>query len=329
MPLLAERLGEAGFHTAAYTEDALLAGVFGFWFGFDRFTERSYRHEDRGRGTFEDGIEYLRANRDRRFFLFLHTYKTHEPYVASRAYASLFSDPAHWKRDGMGAIPQKHRDRTNAYDRTIREADDLVGEFLRELSLLGLAERTLVVLLSDHGEAFGEHGLIGHSFSSQQEVMRVPVVFRGPGVPEGLRIDTPTSLVDVAPTILELLGLEPLRVTQGVSLVPAFRGKALGGERPLYFSWLGDQAIGVRYGRWKYRSVGQRRALFDLETDPQEMRSVVQSDQQQPRWERLLSNHRKASAEIRAGFGRAAQDRAAPAISEQTEKSLRALGYIE
>ncbi len=329
VPLLAERLRDAGYRTAAYTENALLAGAFGFWFGFDQFREHPYRHQDRGGGTFGDGIAFLRANRNQRFFVFLHTYKTHEPYVPSPAYESLFGDALHWERAEMGAIPRKHRPLVDAYDRTIREADDLVAGFLRELEELGLAEETLVVLLSDHGEAFGEHGLMGHSFSSEQEVIRVPVVFRGPGIPAGVRVDTPTSLVDVAPTIFEWLGLEPLPATQGISLAPAFRGEDLPENRALFFSWLADDAIGIRQGRWKYRSVGEKTKLFDLERDPLEQRAISQPEPHHPSWDRLLSDHHAESSTLRASFDRAGDETPSPAISEEMERSLRALGYID
>jgi arylsulfatase A-like enzyme len=329
VPLLAERLRDAGYQTSAFTEDALLAGTFGFWFGFDRFRERAYRHEDRGVGTFEDGIDYVRASRDRRFFLFLHTYKTHDPYVPDSAYATLFDDPSEWNEEGMGPIPGKHRAQANAYDRTIREADDLVGDFLAELEALGLAAHTLVILVSDHGEAFGEHGLTGHSFSSQQEVIRVPVVFRGPGVPAGLHVDTPTSLVDVAPTILDLLGLAPLEVVQGISLAPAFRGERLPAARPLFFSWFVDEAVGVRRGQWKYRRDAGRSALFDLDRDPIEMSKVPLSAAARSEWEHAISKYRAESAALREAFMPGARVQTAPVITEETERSLRALGYVE
>jgi arylsulfatase A-like enzyme len=329
LTLLAESLRDAGFSTGAFTEDALIAGIFGFWFGFERFVERTYREDERGSATFADGIEYLRANRDRRFFLFLHTYKTHLPYAAGEPYAALFSDPAEWEREGMGRVPPGRRTSADEYDRTIREADDLVGTLLDELADLGLAEKTLVVLLSDHGEAFGEHGRVGHSYSSGQEVIRVPLVLRGPGIPEGLRVDTPASLVDVVPTLLDLLGLAPPELTQGISLVPALRGGTLPERRPIYFAWLGHDAAGVRYGPWKYTRSKGGRSFFDLEADPEE-RSPQPPRKRSKRsiGERLLLEHVEASARIRERFEGAAGSPAAP-ISDEMQESLRALGYIE
>lgn len=329
VPLLAERLREAGFDTAAYTENALLAGAFGFWFGFDRFNERSLPAEDRGRSTFEDATVYLRAHRDRRFFLFVHTYKTHAPYTPSSAYAGLFGDPAEWEREGMGSVSPRHRELANEYDRTIREADDLVGGLLDELQALGLADRTLVVLLSDHGESFGEHGVMGHSFSGHQEVIRVPVVLRGPGVPEGLAIKTAVSLVDIVPTLLDWLALPPLETSQGISLAPGLRNQPLPDPRALYFSWLGRGAAGFRYGPLKFKHVHNRESLFDLDADPGEKHSIRRRRQQVPLADAMLADHAENSARIRASFETAGIDARAPALSPEMEESLRALGYIE
>jgi len=329
VPLLAERLQEAGFDTSAYTENGLLAGAFGFWFGFDRFVERALAAEDRGRSTFDDAIAYLRAHRDRRFFLFVHTYKTHAPYVSSPAYAGLFNDPAEWERAGMGPVPPRRRELANEYDRTIREADDLVGGLLDELEALALADRTLVVLLSDHGESFGEHGVMGHSFSGHQEVMRVPVVLRGPGVPEGLAIETAVSLVDIAPTLLDWLALPPLDTSQGISLVPGLRKEPLPDPRALYFSWLGRGAVGFRYGPLKFKHLHNRKSLFNLEEDPGEKHSIRRGRTPAPLADAMLADHEEASARIRAGFEVGGVDVRAPALSPEVEESLRALGYIE
>jgi len=327
IPLLAERLRDAGFETAAFTEDALIAGSFGFWFGFDRFTERAYRREERGFSTMAGGVRYLREHRNRRFFLFLHTYRTHHPYVSRESSAALFANEA-GRSGAHRGVPPGLRSAVDAYDRTIREVDELVGDVLTELEALGLAERTLVVLLSDHGEAFGEHGSRQHGFSGFQEELRVPLVFRGPGVPAGRRVEAPVSLVDVTPTLLEWFGLPPLERAQGISLVPALRGSPLSRDRPLYFSWLFEEAAGVRRGGWKYLRDGKRRRFFDLENDPRERNPRPRGAGWQG--EELLAPHEEESRRLREHFEAATAPDAVPtAISEETEESLRALGYLE
>ena len=332
MTLLTERLRDAGRATAAFTEDALIAGSFGFWYGFDRFVERSFREDQRGRATFDDGIRYLRDHRDRRFFLFLHTYKTHDPYAASAPYRELFSDATEWDESPPAAdVPARHRGRVDAYDRTIREADDLVAELLAELEALGLEERTIVVVLSDHGESFGEHGATGHGFSGFREQLWVPLVLRGPGIPEDLRVDAPASLVDVAPTLLDLLGLDPLPIAQGISLAPALRGDSLATDRALFFSWLQDGAAGVRRGPWKYlrSDLEPTPKVYDVVRDPAERSPLRTETPFHPVAAELLAEHRARSEKLRSTLGHPDSSPNQPALSEQMERSLRALGYIE
>jgi arylsulfatase A-like enzyme len=326
---IAEVLRDAGYSTGAYTEDALLAGMFGFWFGFDRFVERALVGEARGTETFLDGARFLRANRDRRFFLFLHTYKVHAPYVSGPAYGELFTDPADWAGALAGyGVPPEQRASVDAYDRAIREADDQVARLLAELERLGLADDTYVVLLSDHGEAFGEHGFVGHGFAGHQEQLRIPLVLRGPGIPAGARVAEPASIADVLPTLLDLLGLGSLDV-QGSSLAAALAGPTSAQERSLPFAWIGDQARGLRRGSWKLLESGPGRAVaFDLATDPRELHPVLDPAVLAPQraaLERAAAHDESRRAILSAELERPRTD----AASERMMESLRALGYLQ
>jgi arylsulfatase A-like enzyme len=327
--LLAESLRDAGLTTAAFTEDALVAGAFGFWFGFDRFVERTYDESGRGLATFADGIDFLQVHRERRFFLFLHTYKTHTPYVAAERYRS-FAPPGDWQTLPLDPrIPERERAAVDAYDRTIREADDLVAGLLDALDRLGLAERTLVVLLSDHGEAFGEHGALEHGFAGHDEQVRIPLVLRGPGVPRGLDVATPVSIVDVAPTVLALAGAPPLPAAQGISLAPALAGGTLPDDRPLFFAWAAQGAAGVRRGATKYLRADHGHESFDLAMDPQEQRPRGRREPPPAAETALLERHAAESAQLRARFEAPAGEAAPTAIEGRMEESLRALGYVE
>ena len=327
---LTESLRDAGLVTAAFTEDAMIAGAFGFWFGFDRFVERSFAEHERGAATFADGIAFARANKDRRFFLFLHTYKTHKPYVASDRRAP-FAAASDWTTLPLDdRIPERERPQVDAYDRTIRDADDLVATLLGELGRLGLAERTLVVLLSDHGEAFGEHGALEHGSAGHQEQIHIPLVLRGPGIPAGLRVDTPVSIVDVAPTVLELAGAQPLPYAQGISLVPALQGRTLPNGRPLFLSWLAQGGRGVRHGARKYLRADHGHELFDLASDPGERMPRGRKHPPPPIEANLLADYDASSARLRAQFNANVHQGAADApIEGRTQDSLRALGYVE
>jgi arylsulfatase A-like enzyme len=316
---LAERLGTAGFETAALTEDALLTGGSGLWSGFDSWVEMSLGADDRGEKIFADGLRFLRRNRDGKFFLFLHTYKVHEPYESSPEYRELF-------RSGAGprsSVPASMHATVDAYDRAIREADDLVGRFLWHLAALGLAERTVVAVVSDHGEAFLEHGVKGHGLGGGQEQLRIPWILRGPGVPAGRRITTPVSLVDVAPTLLGLLGGEPIDGAQGRDLSATLASASAPDERPLYFSWMGNTARGVRLGRWKHVEHAGTTALYDLEEDPLERNPL----EPRARERDLLAAQMAADRERQRRYG--AGTREAPSVRPAVRKALRALGYAQ
>jgi arylsulfatase A-like enzyme len=326
--VLAEALGDAGFETAAFTEDAFLAGAFGFWTGFDRFREYPFDSAARGYAVFADAGAYLEEKRDRRFFLLVHTYRVHEPYAPSPSYRDLFG--GWWESDPDPSVPREHRAERDAYDASIREADALVGTLLDRIDRLGLADRTIVVLLSDHGEAFGQHGLMRHGLGFHQEQLHVPLVFRGPGIPAGLRVTAPASLVDVAPTLLDLVALPPLPEAQGESLAAAFRGEPLRPDRPLYFSWTRkDEAHGLRQAGAKFIQGGKKHELFRLDEDPGERSAERSEERIGPRHGEELERLLRQGDDRRARLGAPGAEEGATGISEETERSLRALGYLD
>ncbi|MFQ5513641.1 MAG: sulfatase [Myxococcota bacterium] len=336
IPMLAESLRDAGFETAAVAEDALVAGSRGFWFGFDRFVER---HTDGGdaRATFADGLRYVETHARRRFFLFLHTYQVHGPYRISPEYRSLFRD------DEMARPPVQRRaierktewdrregqlSRFDDYDRGVRETDDIVGAFLDRLDELGLARRTVVVLLSDHGEAFGEHWVTGHGLSGHREELNVPLGLWGPGIPAGRTIEEPVSLIDVTPTILDLFGLRPWPHGQGASLLPLIRGEGSLPPRSLFFEWSGG--MGVRRGDFKLLRF-ERRAferLYDTRKDPFENRPLTGRPRLRDSLRRELERYRAEAATLAAELGTGRVTIPAP-LEQDVLKSIRALGYFD
>jgi arylsulfatase A-like enzyme len=305
----------------------MVTGAFGFWTGFDAFVERPFVGDERGRGTFHDGAEFVRTRGGRPFFLFLHTYKVHHPYSFGPAYAERFAEPDAWSLPGLDTrVPSQHRKNMDAYDRAICEVDDQLSELLDALDRHGLARDTLVVVVSDHGEAFGEHGALQHGTAAHQEQLQVPLILRGPGIPRGLRVDAPASLVDVAPTLFDVVGLPPLEAADGRSLRPLLAGGSLP-PRPIFFAWMGG--TGVRSGRWKAHRTRHGLEVFDLSTDPGE-RVAVEAKAFQP--EQLLAQHREATRARRETLTRAAADGggATPQpMTPELERSLRALGYVQ
>jgi len=326
---LAEALRDAGFDTAAVTEDGLVAGARGFWFGFDHFTER---HTVGGKAseTFADGIHWLRKFQQRRFFLFLHTYEVHGPYHVPREYEGLFREldpgqlPANRPRQ-----PQKIAERYDDYDRMIRETDDIVAVFLEELERLGLAQRTLVILLSDHGESYKEHGALGHGYTGHREELHVPLILRGPGIPAERRVETNVSLVDVAPTLLQILGLPALPHAQGVSLTSQFGLRPVALERPIYFEWLRG-GVGIRSGVFKWMRPGKARigTLYDRGHDPWEKHPLTGRSALRRRLRDQVQRYRKRSTEL-AGTLETVDFSDFQAVDPELLEVIRGLGYVE
>jgi len=329
MPIgtLAQALANAGWTTRAVTEDGLVGYAYGFARGFDSVIEHASTGPpaDRAHLVFRDARAIVSAPGPRPLFLFLHTYKAHTPYDPSPSYRDRFSATS------VGDdVPSKYRAALDAYDESIRELDDVVGGLLKALDEAGTAGSTLVALLADHGEAFGEHGLTGHGFSPYQEALHVPLVLRGPGVPAGLRVDGAVSLVDVAPTILDLLGLPTLPGADGISLRPALAGKPLP-TRPLFFGWGKDQH-GVRLRMWKFwvppNGVAQ---AFELHRDPRERadsRGAAQFGKiLRPQLEPILERHLRDAATRRDALVAAGMPESG--VDAETQRALRALGYVQ
>ena len=222
VPLVAEILQSQGVHTAGHTEGGYMRGNFGFRRGFDEFDARDRAHHDSTERTFRRGKRFLRSlDPEDPFFLFLHTYAVHAPYEPPEPYRSDFwpGDPpadaflpvpsnlVAADRDGRPQSQQALDYYRALYDAEIRHLDDVLRDFFDELASLGLDERTTVIITSDHGEEFRDHGRFNHD-QLYAEVIRVPFLVVGPEL-EPRRSPRVVELVDVAPTVLALAGLDP------------------------------------------------------------------------------------------------------------------------
>ncbi len=172
------------------------------------------------------------------FFLFLHTYDVHTDFNPKPEYKERFVGPYSGRLNGrtQQLIGMRKRGETlteadlrwlkEMYEAEIRELDDLLDRFFDWLEEQGLAEDTLIVLTSDHGEEFQEHGGTLHGRTQYQELLLVPLILKGPGLPQGQVIDAPVSLIDLAPTILALCGIEPSQELDGLDISRAWRDPA-------------------------------------------------------------------------------------------------------
>jgi arylsulfatase A-like enzyme len=333
VPTLTERLRAAGYATAAFTEDGYVIPSVGFRRGFSHYRERTSPERGLPTGesaqTFRDGVDWLSRHRDRPTFLFLHTYDVHDPYLPPPPYDAAFEPQL-----GPDSVPEAELLR---YEQEARYLDDELRALVESIDALGLGTRTLLVVLSDHGEEFMEHGQTRHCFQLYEETIHVPLVMRLPGVvPAGRRIETPVSLVDVAPTVLDLVGAPPIEGIDGVSLVPLLQGRALPAWRRAVFSETLSSLragtvdlVSARSGhvRCTYETRRSRARCFDLARDPEE-RTLLSP---------LETLHASARAEAVAyaaqlGTGAGANPQllvpAPPPEPDRLEK-LRALGYVQ
>jgi arylsulfatase A-like enzyme len=326
--LLAERLRREGWLTRAFTEDGGVWAHAGFARGFSAYAERrsaDFVYRGEVDGVFADATRWVTEHADRTFFLFLHTYQVHGPYSPPESHRSLFADVPGREPPGVA------RTSALAYDQEARYTDDHVGPFLAHLARIGLAERSIVIVTSDHGEEFGEHGGMGHGRTLHQEVLRVPLVIAAPGLLAPAVVTSPVSLLDVGPTILELLGLAPTPGHRGQSLVARARAAAAGDapapsdvDRPIFGEV--DRVERVPVKQVSVRRAGAT-AITDLVTNVTRCyaagdRAEVQPTGPCPELTDLIALHREASVSLGA---RAPNHRAEPELVEK----MRALGYLE
>jgi len=238
---LAVWLREVCYHTAAFTENGYIIRGLGFGDGFSEYSE-NLGAKDSVPGealvTFERARRWLVRSRRQPFLLFVHTYQVHAPYAPPPETASLFRD------DGEPGTPsQELRPQHDNYDREIRFVDGQLRDLVGALDEHGLRASTAIVVLSDHGEEFGEHGYFQHGTALYEESLRVPLVFSGPDIPVGRRVAEQVSLIDVLPTLLQLADVPAPEGLDGRSLLPLMRGESWP-ERTLF-------AEAAAPGRWR------------------------------------------------------------------------------
>lgn len=247
IPLVAEVLRRAGYRTAGHTEGGWMIGRFGFARGFDEWSDPPHEADTDVARTFGRGVEFLRSVAPgERFFLFLHTYSIHDPYRPPEAFRRLF-----WPGEAPAGAPEptgENLERINAgalplppgavdyyralYDASIRYVDSELERLLAELDRLGLAGETTVVVTSDHGEEFREHGRLAHT-QAYYESLHAPLLVLHPAQTRGARVETVTQSVDLAPTLYELAGV-PGPPSSGRSLVPRLRDPAAASDERAY-----------------------------------------------------------------------------------------------
>ena len=272
---LAEHLKEQGFATAAFIAKYKASGMFGMDQGFDLYDQsfgmpRGLDVADQliqtrdAEQVVSKALNWVRKNRASRFFLWLH-----------------FSDLI------APAPPQEFREKysTNPYDGALAYVDNAIGRFLQKLNDLGLYQKTLIILTSDHGVAFGEHGEPTYGLFIYDSTLHIPLIFHNPRLFRGAReIKEMVRDIDIIPSVLELMGLESMEGIQGTSLVPVIKSDDVRLDLTLYcenthplfrYRWSGQR--GMRTGEWKY-IYAPVEELYRLTIDPHESNNIAEEN---------------------------------------------------
>ena len=247
---LAESLREAGFRTKAFTDGGFMSSRFGFAQGFESYEDSREPGGSRSNGFRRYGPEvrrWISEHRDESFFLFIHSFNTHGPYWAEPEYrrelastrpvlpegASRVGDPMAYMR-ALGAHDYLQLEQYDSleemidyYDAAIRYVDDKVGELVGLLNSLDRFESCLIIVTSDHGEAFLDHGIYtGHGLTLYEEEVRVPLLIKFPGGQfAGVRSEAIVRLIDLFPTVTAATRTHCPQEVQGVDLVRALSEK--------------------------------------------------------------------------------------------------------
>ncbi len=320
---LAEHLQEQGYRTAAAVASVVLASELGLAQGFEIYDEvdrpsddpvdgqgivyRSILERD-ARQVTDSALEMLDRLQGGPFFVWVHYFDPHAGY----------EPPSPW-RERFAADP---------YDGEIAFMDSEIGRLLDGLDGRGLAADTLIVATADHGESLGEHGEDTHGIFLYEATTRVPLLLRFPGrIPPGSRIDGLVAGVDVAPTILDLLGQPPLQPSEGVSFAPQLEGIAPGEREPVYaesiyperaYGWSPLYSLRDRSTRFVEAPEPE---LYDLTVDPAERDNLAAGRVEE------VAAWRTRLAEIVASFETPAAS-ADHAMDAEALARLEALGYV-
>jgi arylsulfatase A-like enzyme len=341
-PFLAQILWQAGYRTGALTGGGQVDHKLGFMAGFETYRVQDWLHRP------ELVLRWLEADRGRPGFLFLHTYEVHDAYTDRRFAEGMprgrlpesFAKQTWWH---YRRLAEEERAYVEAlYDGDIAFTDDRLGVLLRELQDAGLLRRTVIVVTSDHGEQFWEHGSWRHGSTMYDHDLLVPLIVH---LPPGLRarvggeqatvgavIEQQVSLVDIYPTLLDLLDIELDHEIHGRSVLPLLAGRELEpgrafAENTNIRTW---ERKTLRTDRYKFILSYPKKAnegggttweLYDLARDPGERHNLV---------ERHPEAAARLFAEIEAIRGRHEQlEEELPAdISPQLRREIEALGYF-
>lgn len=361
--VLPEVLQHQGFKTAAFNSNPFISAGFGYARGFDVFEDgllaKQAARIPRTAYTYLAKLTrlirrtpYMPAPEVTRlainwlkkqisastpFFVWVHYMDTHGPYQSKQGFTYLNKIRAErlWRKavsNSKRITPSEQRELLESYAEEVAYVDRYLGLLLKELEVMGIADNTIIILCADHGDGFGEHGFYSHPRHLYEELVHIPLLVRHPALDKRRVIKTPVGLIDLAPTVLDMLGLSVQETGfVGQSLWPAM----LTGDTSYLHGWVvmdatpdrSKRIVGIRTERWKLivNQEKNTKELYDLSSDPDERSNVaalypsIVEDLESRLWAEL--ERRSPPQEL--------PEIPEPVIDEEILQRLRGLGYIE
>ncbi|HWP93816.1 MAG TPA: sulfatase [Thermodesulfobacteriota bacterium] len=342
---IAEALLKNGFLTTAWVQNAQLRSFLGFGQGFMEYDEPAGSIENINKKV----VKWIdKMGRNHPFFAYIHYLDLHDPYIPKPPYDTLYGeysdlysrvnvrDSAEWTKFRRAIkfnhmkLERKDLDQLIAYyDGQLNYIDAQIGLLLEELKRSGLYDNSLIILTSDHGDGFMEHGFISHSTVPYDELLKVPLIIKFPdSLYGGKVVNNQVRLIDIMPTILDFLKLNIDSEVTGFSLLAYFDDNHdFDGKFPEYayseFVSAMTTATSVRSGKFKYINIqGKEDEFYDLSVDPQEKNNII--DVVSPA---KVEEFRRVALDI--AKKRKEKESTEVVIDKDTIEDLKALGYIQ
>lgn len=309
-PTLAKILKEKGFKTAAFISAYVLDRRFGLDFGFELYDDEvpinplsphQLEAERKAEEVSKKALKWLKNNLNNKFFLWIHYYDPHTPYAPPKKYADKYEDP---------------------YDGEIAYVDDQIGLLITFLKKNNIYSDTLIIIIGDHGEAFGEHQELTHGMFLYDTTIHIPFIIKFPKFNKHKKINATVRSIDLFPTILDLLHINNYK-SDGNSLIPLIKSfsrknNLINYAETLYpnnFKW--SPLFSIRTKEWKLID-SPKPELYDLLNDPEEKANIIQKyPEKAKKFMDLLQSIKKYEKSSASVY-----------VDKETREKLQALGYI-
>ncbi len=353
LPSIASFLQKAGFITYAFTGGGYVSSLYGFSKGFDWYDDpirgqntSSNQHE--AENLFAYTSDWLKKNKDKSFFLFLHTFQIHGPYDSPAPWNEMYREKnALWEKIGLRVFldrngedysfsPEEKDNIISLYDGEISYTDaTLIKPLVNRLKELNIYDNTLLIITSDHGEEFQEHGGWLHGRTLYNELLRVPLIIKFPNSEhKGARISPISRVIDILPTILDIAEIEYEKdLFDGKSLLDLITKKEK--EDRVFISDLAHKnlpvpcpaIIATNRDQLKFIISKSPEGIKDIETydllrDPNESHNIIsKANKIRKSVIAFLNNYYQSKLQIRRSNARIR-------MNKELEEKLKALGYL-